>query len=484
MNLYKIINQLTDEEYNELHSSLVATQALKTISFLECIKEDPISPDKLFLEREDVNAAAFYVLKSRLADRIEDFLLQRLGGDTLALTHRVLTVSDLVFDSTREIAEAALGKLEKELIKNDFPYGLMLVYKELQNVHNFGEEHAYYKRRYQQQVAYAVAMDKAEDLVREFFKVFDEYELKRRDRDLTTLTRIMEKLSNLSDLYDSHRLYFCKGIVHLFALLFIEIPDTIRCDLEPAEDIMEKLVKIQDDFKDDPTYRRLDLIVNFLRYSLDENKGRQDNSHLRYGILDDAIEKLLTGFHFNINASLFLFAKLRHHIRNKSISQLRKQVDGYVGKIPVDTYRVTYFLNYNLFKAYALFLDGDYHAASRVLFDLQNEVNLRNDRRAMLNVKLLQIICYVKMEDFDLANAAILAMQRKLRQTTFEKWENAKTFLRIMNVALGGRPKTMEKNLRSSIDKWNEENKGAVALLEYLDLDVVFNMKTKVLQHS
>ncbi len=477
MNLYKIVNQLTEEEYAELHQSLSANQALKTIRFLECIKEDPISPDKLFLDREDINAAAFYVLKSRLADRMEDFLLRRLGGENLALTHRVFTVSDLVFDSTREIAEAALGKLEKELIHKDFPYGLMLVYKEMQNITNFGEEHAYYKRRYQQQVAYAVAMDKAEDLVREFFKLYDEYDLKRREKDLSQMVRIMEKLSNLTDLYDSHRLYFHKGVVHLFALLFIDIPESIRCDLEPAESIMDNLIRIQDEFKDDPTYRRLDLIVNFLRQSLDEKKGRIDSSRLRFGILDNAIESLLTGFHFNVNASLFLYAKLRHHIRQQTIPQLRKEVDSYISKIEVDTYRLSYYVNFHLFIAYTYVLDGDYHAASKVLFHLQNEENLKKHRRAMLEVRLLQILCYVKMEDFDLANASILAMQRKLRQNTFEPWENAKTFLRIMNVALGGRPKTMDKNLRASIDKWKEENQGAFSLLEYIDMEQLFHVK-------
>ncbi len=482
MNLYKIVNQLTDEEYNELHQSLVSTQALKTISFLECIKEDPINPDKLFLEREEVNPAAFYVLKSRLADRIEEFLLRRLGGPNLSLVHRVLTVSDLVFDSTREIAEAALGKLEKELIKEDFPYGLMVVYKELQNVHNFGEEHAYYKRRYQQQVAYAVAMDKAEDLVREFFKVFDEYALSRRDKELQAMTRVMEKLSNLNDLYDSHRLYFCKAIVHLFATLFVQIPETIRCELESPEQILEKLIKIQEEFKDDPTYRRLDLIVNFLRYSLDEQKNRLGNATFRFETLDYKLESLLIGFHFNVNASLFLFAKLRHHIRTNTIVKLRKELDTYIGNIPVDPYRTTYYINYHLFRTYAYFLNGEYHEASRVLFHMQNVVNLKKYRHALLEVRLFQVLCYVKMEDFDLANASILALQRMLRKPAFEAWENAKTFLRIMNVALTARPNTMGKNLRQNIDKWKEENKGPEAILQYLDLDQVFNTNVRVVQ--
>lgn len=480
MNLYKIVNQLTDEEYDELYQSLVSTQALKTIGFLECIKEDPVKPDKLFLSRTDINPAAFYVLKSRLADRIEDFLLHRLGGHNLALTHRIMTVSDLVFDSTREISEAALEKLEKELLKEDFPYGLMLVYKQMQNIHNFSDQHAYYKRRYQQQVAYAVAMDKSEDLVRAFFKAFDDYELNRRDKELNTMVRIMEKLSNLNDLYESHRLYVSKAVVHVFAQLFIQIPETIRCDLEPAEQALEKILKIKEEFKNDPTYRRLDLMINFLMYSLEEKRGRVDQAHIRFDLLDGKIDKMLTGFHYNVNTSLFLFAKLRHHIRTGTYARLEKDLDTFIDDLPVDQYRVTYFINFYLFKAYSLFLNQRYKDASRVLFNLQNEVNVRKMRKAFLEVKLFQILCYVKMEDFDLANASILAMQRKLRQPAFENWENAKVFLRIMNVALGGRPKTMEKNLRTNIDKWTSLNHGPVSILEYLDLESIFNMKGKL----
>lgn len=143
MDLYKIISQLTEEEFTEIYNTFTANKADKSAAFLKIIRENPISPDKDFLEAFDISPSAFYVLKSRLNQKIETYLLNRLGDKNLHVMRKVLNVNDLVFNNPREISVAALRKLEKELVKFDFPFGLMIVYKELQNLHAFDENHTY-----------------------------------------------------------------------------------------------------------------------------------------------------------------------------------------------------------------------------------------------------------------------------------------------------------------------------------------------------
>ncbi|MEM7659162.1 MAG: hypothetical protein AAF399_23785, partial [Bacteroidota bacterium] len=239
MDLYKIISQLTDEEFEEIHGTFTANKADKSAAFLSIIRANPETPDKEFLQSRDISPSAFYVLKSRLNQKIENFLLNRVGDPNLHIMRRVLAVNDLVFNNPREISIAALRRLEKELLKFDFPYGLMIVYKELQNLHAFDENHTYYKSRYNQQVAYAVAMDKAVDLVVSFFRSFDMFFLGRKEKDYQDMIRTMEKIDNLNNLYESHRLYIFKSVIHIFAKLFIDIPETIRCEVEDLESMFE-----------------------------------------------------------------------------------------------------------------------------------------------------------------------------------------------------------------------------------------------------
>ncbi len=474
MDLYKIVSQLAEDEFDEVYTGLTQNKADKSARFLKLIREDPISPDKQFLAQEDITPAAFYVLKSRLNQKVEAFLLNRVGDPNLAVMQRVLNVNDLVFNNPREIAVAALRRLERELVKFDFPYGLMIVYKELQNLHAFDENYNYYKSRYNQQVAYAVGMDKAVDLVVQFFRSFDDYQLKRRDADHTNMIRLMEKVDNLNNLYDSHRLYIFKTVVHIFGKLFIIIPDSIRCEMEPIEMMFEKSIGYLDEYSDDPFYKNLNILFNFLRYTYYDQSGNRDKAKIFYETLDYKVEELLTQYHFNANTSLFLFSKLRYHIRTNSLAALYHDVEKYIGHYEIEPYRLSFYVNYHTFLAYAYFLNQEYRKAARVLYTLRNEVNLRKHLHSEVETKFFLALSYVMMEDFDLANQLILSLQRSLRKPTWQKWEQGRIMLRILSVALGGKPRTRLKNLRANIDKWKEVNVGQYAILEHLDLEKLF----------
>jgi hypothetical protein len=474
MDLYKIISQLTEEEFNEIYNTFTANKADKSAAFLKIIRENPISPDKDFLEAFDISPSAFYVLKSRLNQKIETYLLNRLGDKNLHVMRKVLNVNDLVFNNPREISVAALRKLEKELVKFDFPFGLMIVYKELQNLHAFDENHTYYQSRYNQQVAYAVAMDKAVDLVVQFFRSFDNYFLARKDKDHADMIRIMEKIDNLNNLYESHRLYIFKCIIHIFAKLFIDIPPTIRCEVEEIEQMFERSIEILSEYKEDSFYLNINILFNFLRFVYYENNNIRDKSKLFFEILDYKIEELMTRYHFNANTSLFLAYKLRYHLRTNTVDQMVKDIDNYVDTIEVEPYRLTFFVNFHMFLAHAHFANKNYKKSSRILYNLRNEVNLRKHVHIDLEVKFFLALSYVMMEDFDLANQLILSLQRQLRKTSMVKYEHGKVLLKILSLALGGKPRTRAKNLQINIAKWNESNVGRYAMLTDIDLESIF----------
>ena len=474
MDLYTIISQLTEEEYQDLHQNFLSNKAEKTADFLEIIREDPETPDKEFLRRHDISPSAFYVLKSRLNQRIETYLLNRLGDNNLHVMRRVLNVGDLVANNPREISIAALRRLEKELLKFDFPYGLTIVYKALQNLHAYDDNYIYYRSHYNQQLAYAMAMDKALDLVIQFFRAYDSFYLSRKDKDHTEMVRVMEKMDNMTNLYESHRLTLFKYIIQIFAKLFIEIPDTIRCEVEDVEDMFDKSFEILENYQEDSFYKNLNILFNFLRFVHYDNNQTTDKAQIYFEILDYKIEELLIHDHHNAQTSLFLFSKLAFHKKTGTIDQLIKDIETYIDDIEVGPYRIAFFVNYHLFRAYSYFEAGNYSKVSRILYNLRNEVNLRKHTHIDLDVKFFLALAYVVVKDFDLANQLILSLQRQLRKETMKNYDHGKTLIKILNIALGGRPRTRYKNLKNNIDLWKTNNKGRYALLEFIDLEDVF----------
>ena len=76
MDLYKIISQLTEEEFTDIYNTFTANKADKSAAFLKIIRENPETPDKQFLGEFDITPSAFYVLKSRLNQKNRDFSTQ------------------------------------------------------------------------------------------------------------------------------------------------------------------------------------------------------------------------------------------------------------------------------------------------------------------------------------------------------------------------------------------------------------------------
>jgi len=474
MELYKIVGQLTQEEFDEIYSTFIANNADKSAAFLRTIRENPENPDKKFLQEYNVAASAFYVLKSRLNQKIESFLLSRVGDPSLHVIHRVLNVNDLIFNNSREISLAALRKLEKELVRLDFPYGLTVVYKALQNLHAFDDDnYTFFRSKYNRQAAYTLAMNEAMDHVIQFFKAYDMYYLSRKEKDYNEMVRLMEKIDNKTNMYESHRLYIYKAIIHIFAKLFIDIPLTIRCEVEPIEDMFDKAFQILEDYKEDTFYSNINILFNFLRFVHYDNE-KDSRFHIYYGLLNYKMEELLARYNYNAPTSLFLFRKLKHHRETDTIDELVQEIDQYISKVEVEPYRTTTYLNYHMFVAYAHFFAKDYKKASRILYNIRNELNLRRHTHAHLEVKCLLALTYVLMKDYDLAYQLILSLQRQLRKQTMAKYAHGKVLLKILTVALQGRASTKVKNLTTQIKKWREVNVGHYSFMQIIDFEELF----------
>jgi len=76
--LKNIIKQLSEKDYKEIYDSLMESNAEKSAYVLKSLRERQLSDSKIMVELE-VNANAYYTLRSRLNQKIEEHLL-RLGA--------------------------------------------------------------------------------------------------------------------------------------------------------------------------------------------------------------------------------------------------------------------------------------------------------------------------------------------------------------------------------------------------------------------
>lgn len=469
--LYKIIKQLSEDEFGDIYQNLTSNKADKSALFLKTIRESD-NPVEDFLDKQDISASAFYVLKSRLNQKVESFLLNRLGDPKMEAIHKVFKVYDLIFNSPREISITTLKKLEKTMIEMDNPLVLMVVYRGLKMMYNYDDEHRInYDKAYNQAVAFYLTSEKAIEAVMQFFRVYDRYYLGRKKTDFNELVKVIEKVNNLNNLYDSQRLFICKSIIHLFARLFLQLPDRVMDIMDPQEEAFDRCFTILEKGKEDILFKNVNLIFDYLRYAHYKDSGSVEREKIYFEILDYKIEELLTEFNFGMDCSQILYFKLQRHLEEDRIPELIADYDSYISKIELEPNRLVTYVNYAMFQAHVAYYAKNYDNASRILYRLRNKVNLRKFPHMDAEVKMFLAYTYVLQDEVDLANQLILSLQRQLKKATFADYQHGKIFLKILTNRLSGKTSKRVQQVRKYMEEFSRLNTDSKALLQHLDLN-------------
>src|SRR6187402_199831 len=241
--LKNIIKQLSEKDFKTIYDSLIESSAEKSAYLLKGLRERQLSDSKIMVELE-VNANAYYTLRSRLNQKIEEHLLQQMESPRTDLLRKVSNLNEVLFTKKRTISIATLKKLERELIDYDLASELIVVYKSLKKIHINSPEHFAYSQLYNRHVAYMLAVDKAEDMLAQYFKSYGDYFLSGNANEKLGLTLLLKEMRNVAKLYESHRLYVYQSCMEIYHRLFVEVDDNMHQDGESMEDIFDKVQKI------------------------------------------------------------------------------------------------------------------------------------------------------------------------------------------------------------------------------------------------
>ena len=254
--LKNIIKQLSEEDFVAIYDSLIESSADKSAFLLRAMREKQQSDNKI-MEELDVNTNAYYTLRSRLNQKIEEYLLQQMENPRTDILKKVANINEIIFTKKRAIAVATLKKLEKELLDYDLSNELTIVYKFLKKLHINTADYFNYSQLYNKHVAYTLAVDKAEDLLSEYFKKYGIYALSGDDRTKMELSLMSREMNNVCALYKSHRLYVYQSCINIYHRLYVEKEETMEDALEPIEDIIVHVQKIFEEYSLDSSYDHL-----------------------------------------------------------------------------------------------------------------------------------------------------------------------------------------------------------------------------------
>lgn len=472
--LKNIIKQLSARDFQAIHDSLIDSSADKSAYLLKAMRERQLSDTKIMQEL-GVNTNAYYTLRSRLNQKIEEYLLQQMESPRTDILKKVANINEIIFTKKKAIAIATLKKLEKELLDYDLSNELTIVYKSLKKLHINSPDHFSYSQLYNKHVAYTLAVDKAEDILAEYFKKYGYYSLSGDETDKLELTLLLKELSHVKDLYESHRLYVYHSCVNIFHRLFVDLEDdNYDEDVEPIEDILDHVQEIFDSYELDSIYYHLNLVFEFLKLEYYNHYKVYRKAERFYEEVNDAADNLLTNYALYTFPAQFLITKMQRHLRLGTEREMHEESEGMFQDFELDKQDLPTYLTYSIFRALSCYYVGNYDDASKWLNGLMNETSLKKYPYMLVELKVLLALQYCMQNDYDLFNQLINSVQRQVRILGKDSCEHILQMSKILKIAISEIKKNKPEKIQAIIDKFPQTKTAYFAPTKLIKMDKDF----------
>lgn len=469
--LNKTIKKLTDEEYQQLIEQVSGKKKNKPFMVLETSRSRDVD-DSEMMEMLQVNPSAYYTLKSRLNAKIAAILSKNVQSPVNVLMDEVTKVPAHLFGTNREFSIRALVDLEKQLIEYDLSSELVVVYKTLAQLHLHTDDYQYYQNLYKKHVAFSLAVSKAEDLLSQFMRKLGIYLLTLDTEPLEDIVVLKRELSNISEMYDSHRLFVIYNIVNtLYNCNVVEKRESLKSKELEIDTTLKKISEIFGKYTQDTFYQNIGFVVDFLYfeyYSKTENMVRSDYYFQK---IKPLISDLCTRHMHNFYFVHFLNSKVEKYLNDKSIESLTEQNEMLLSTVDINSQEVFHYVSWKRFIAISKFYQGDYSGAAKTINELRNKMSLKKYLFTDVECKLFQALQYCIMGEDGLCQQILSSLKRQIKEDGGE-WHSVQMFIKLLKTAL--KPADYRKKVRRVTELWEEfntKNTGSKPVLKFVKLD-------------
>lgn len=471
--LNKTIKKLTEAEYQELIVQVSGKKKNKPFLVLETSRTRDVG-DSEMMEMLQVNPSAYYTLKSRLNTRIAAILSKNVQSPVNILMNEVTKVPAHLFGTNREFSIRSLVDLEKQLIEYDLSSELIVVYKTLAQLHLYTDDYRYYENLYKKHVAYALAVAKAENLLNQFMRKLGIYLLTLDQEPLEEIVVLKRELSNICEMYDSHRLFIIYNIVNTYYQCnVLEKRDSLKSKELEIEKTLQKMNGIFEKYSQDTFYQNIRFMVDFLYFEYYSKTDNHVRAEFYYQRIKPLIPELHTRHMLNFFFVQFLNSKIEKYLSDNSVESLAEQNDILFSGIDIDNHEVYHYASYKKFIAVTKFYQKDYSGAAKTINELRNKMSLKKFLFTDVECKLFQALQYCIIGEDGLCQQIISSLKRQIKENE-EEWISTRIFVKLLKAAL--KPADYRKKIKRITELWEEfntKNNGSRPVLKFVRLDDV-----------
>ena len=412
--LSKTIKKLNDQEYLDLLNAVGGRKQNKPYQVLEAARNHNYNETQM-IELLGVNPSAYYTLKSRLNEKVAQYLSKNTNNPISILKEKVALVPALLFGNSTEVSIRALKNLEKELIEYDLSNELITVYKALARLSMHNGDYDFYEREYNKHVAYSLAVVKAEDLFFEFTKRTGKYLMTREESDMESVQETLREMSNISELYHGHRLFVLHNIIRIYWLCISTKPEKLRSLEIEIDNILQQIRKHFETYKLDTFYQSIRFIVDFLYFEYYTRTGNTVRAEHHYQQVNKNVPGIAIKPVFGFYVFQFLNSKVERFLHNddaQSLADINSEIDSGFEQNPDNPYPFVWFHRH---MAISKFYQGDYAGAARMINKMRNDISMKKYLRTDIECKLFQALNYCMIGEDGLCGQILQSIKRQIQ---------------------------------------------------------------------
>jgi hypothetical protein len=443
--LNKTIKKLSETEYQDLLSAVAGRKNNKPYVVLEAARKNNYSENQM-MDMLGVTPSTYYTLKSRLNERIAEYLSKNVNNPISALKEKVAMVPAMLFSNDRNVAIRSLKNLEKQLIEYDLSNELIVVYKALARLSMYNGDYDYYEKEYNRHVAYSLAVVKAEDLFYEFVKRAGNFQLTRDERDFEAVQTILRELTNISELYHGHRLFVLYNVVRIYYLsLFTTRTENLRALELEIDSLLQQINKNFEKFELDTFYQSIRFLVDYLYFEYYQRTGNQVRADHYYRQINSGAAEISSKPIFSFYVTEFLNSKVKRYMVNGNAEELVDINNNMEANFDTDINEPYPFIWFRMYQSIGKFYQNDYSGAAKVINNMRNELSMKKFLYTDIESKLFQALQYCYMGEDGLCSQLLQSVKRQIPEDD-NRYAPANAFIKILKAAI--KPEEFRKKVK------------------------------------
>lgn len=436
--LKKVISNLADDVYKSIEDNLVKNKADNFLLLFQSYRFDKLS-DADIIAALSINSNSFYVLKSRLYDKIQEFMSGDIHSNKEEVIKQLHLIPQVCYSSSREIAAAFLQKLEKDLLRHDMHNELLVVYSALKKIHLYSEKYFFYSQLYNKHIAFSLSIEKSEEILGNFNRVLGQYNFSRSPKLLETLHFLKKGISEHYALNPSRQIEIIKNLIELQLYFFCGM--LINKDYS-VEEMLVQTQKILQNLPESSPSRSWLPVLDYLFFEYYVSIGQTKQAQLYYEKVNGLCDTILLYNNIAFTPN-FLITKIVYLQEQGRIAELQ---DDYLKNFLYDPEDSHSMVMLGIYNAMISFYAGKHKEAAARLNEILNINSFKDFFHINTDIKLSLAYFYLCLKEFELADSILKNVSRKIKSDGLENYTNVIDLIKVFNEDIKqGKNKTTAK---------------------------------------